>query len=37
MTRIFASTREGLWIYSSSDRGTWKVEGPQHFGAIVHG
>jgi hypothetical protein len=37
MTLLLAvATRKGLWLYRSSDRVTWAVDGPHHFGSIVH-
>ncbi len=33
---LFVATRKGLWIYRSHDRAAWQVEGPQHYGCIVH-
>lgn len=36
MTTLFVSTRKGLWIYRSDDRTTWSVDGPHHFGHVVH-
>lgn len=35
-TLIAVSTRKGLWLYRSDDRRTWTVDGPHHFGSIVH-
>lgn len=36
MTQLIVSTRKGLWLLRSADRRAWKVEGPHHFGAMVH-
>jgi hypothetical protein len=37
MTTLLAvSTRKGLWFYRSDDRRAWAVDGPHHFGSIVH-
>ncbi|NUO83035.1 DNRLRE domain-containing protein [candidate division KSB1 bacterium] len=38
MTSILlaVATRKGLWFYRSTDRRTWTVDGPHHFGSIVH-
>ena len=33
---LAVSTRKGLWLYRSRDRNAWEVDGPHHFGAIVH-
>ena len=33
---LYVATRKGLWLYESRDRRSWTVEGPQHFGCIVH-
>ena len=35
-TLLSIATRKGLWLYRSADRGTWTVDGPHHFGSIVH-
>ena len=34
--QLHVATRKGLWIYRSPDRQKWTVDGPHHFGAIVH-
>jgi photosystem II stability/assembly factor-like uncharacterized protein len=36
MTVLTVSTRKGLWFYRSADRREWKIDGPHHFGSIVH-
>lgn len=33
---LSVSTRKGLWLLRSADRRAWSVEGPHHFGAMVH-
>ena len=35
-TLVAVATRKGLWFYRSTDRRTWAVDGPHHFGAMVH-
>jgi photosystem II stability/assembly factor-like uncharacterized protein len=35
-TLLTIATRKGLWFYRSADRRTWTVDGPHHFGSIVH-
>lgn len=35
-TLLAIATRKGLWFYRSTDRRTWNVDGPHHFGSIVH-
>ena len=36
MTLLSVSTRKGLWFFRSEDRRSWEVDGPYHFGAMVH-
>lgn len=38
MTSILLAiaTRKGMWLYRGSDRRAWTVDGPHHFGSIVH-
>lgn len=36
MTLLTVATRKGLWFYRSADRHAWTVDGPHHFGSIVH-
>lgn len=33
---VYVATRKGLWLYTSKDRLSWAVEGPVHFGCLVH-
>lgn len=33
---LSVATRKGLWFYRSEDRRRWEVDGPQHFGSMVH-
>jgi hypothetical protein len=33
---LAVSTRKGLWLYRSTDRQHWAVDGPHYFGSIVH-
>ena len=33
---LAVSTRKGLWFYRTTDRRSWTVDGPHHFGSIVH-
>jgi hypothetical protein len=35
-TFLTVSTRKGLWFLESRDRHRWSLDGPHHFGAIVH-
>lgn len=35
-TTLLVTTRKGAWIYRSSDRKAWQVDGPHQFGSIVH-
>ena len=35
-TQLAVATRKGLWFFRSTDRRTWSVDGPHHFGAMVH-
>ncbi|MEO7331929.1 MAG: glycosyl hydrolase [Minicystis sp.] len=35
-TSIAVSTRKGLWFFHSDDRQRWSVDGPHHFGSMVH-
>ncbi len=35
-TTLYVATRKGLWFFTSDDRSSWKIDGPQHFGCIVH-
>ncbi len=35
-TLLIVSTYKGLWLYRSTDRARWTVDGPHHFGAQVH-
>lgn len=33
---LAVSTRKGLWLFRSADRQSWTIDGPHHFGSIVH-
>jgi hypothetical protein len=34
--QLAVATRKGLWFYRSANRKVWTVDGPHHFGSMVH-
>jgi photosystem II stability/assembly factor-like uncharacterized protein len=35
-TQLAVATRKGLWFFRSDDRRAWSIDGPHHFGSMVH-